>query len=252
LTLQANLEELSARDDRLRALRSRLDAGLRRRDAQQRRLDQFQQQHHEVADQIKHLRAHAHAVEQEAKAADDRTAKLREQMNAVKTNKEYSAMLVEVNSLKAEQSRLEEIVLEEMERIEEREVELQEFETKVAEQQKLVDMASAEVAEAEAEVGDQLTAVTKERDEAAALIPDEVLALYRKLLDDHDGEAVCGVEEQNKRRMEYTCDGCFMALPIEKVNNAITKPDQITQCNSCGRILIVPAEIREGLSPSKS
>lgn len=252
MTLQANLEELAARDSRLSALRSRLDAGLRRQKAQQNRLDQLQQQHDELADQVKHAKAHAGTLEQEAKSAEDRTDKLREQMNSVKTNKEYSALLVEVNTLKAEQGRLEELVLEQMEKIEERQVELTDLQSKVADQQKLVDMATSEVKEAESEVGDQLTEVTAERDEAAKLIPDDVLAMYRKLLDDHDGEAVCGVEEQNKRRMEYTCDGCYMALPIEKVNAAISKPDEVTPCNSCGRILIVPAEIREGLSPSKS
>lgn len=252
MTLQANLEDLAARDSRLSALRSRLDAGLRRQKAQQTKLDQLQQQHDELHGQLKHAQAHANTLEQEAQSSEARTTKLRDQMNSVKTNKEYSALLVEVNALKAEQGKLEEMVLEHMEKIEERKAELAELVARIAEQQKLLDMASKEVAEAESEVGDQLAEVTAERDEAAALIPADALALYRKLLDDHDGEAVCGVEEQNKRRMEYTCHGCFMALPIEKVNAAITKPDAVTQCNSCGRILIIPAEIREGLSPSKS
>lgn len=251
MTLQEKLQALAAHDDRLRALRSRLDAGLRRHKAQANKLAQIRQQHDELADQLKATKAHAQTLENDAKAAEDRTGKLREQMNAVKTNKEYSALLVEVNALKAEQGRLEEMVLEHMEKVEERQAELAEIEAKADEQQKLVDLAQGEVDEAQAEVGDQVAEVTAERDAAAALVPDDVLATYRKLLDDHDGEAVCGVEEQNKRRMEYTCAGCFMALPIEKVNAAITKPDVLTQCNSCGRILIVPAEIREGLSPSK-
>ncbi len=251
MSLQDQLRDLSTRDAHVRGLSRRLDAGKRRRTAQQKKLDQLNQQLAELQEELKRAQAHVGSLEADAAAADAKTAKLREQMNTVKTNKEYSALLVEVNTLKIEQAKIDDLILEQMEGVEEKKSRVAELEEKAAEQRRLVELADREVDEARAEVGDQLDETTKERDAAAAQVPDDVLALYRKLDADTDGEAVCGIEEQDRKRMEYTCGGCYMALPIEKVNAAITKPDVLTQCPYCDRILLISEEIRSGLAPSK-
>ncbi len=251
MSLQEQLKELSTLDAHVRGLSRRLDLGTKRKAFQQNKLDQLEQQLAELRDQAKRIEAHANTLEQDAKAAEERTEKLRGQMNTVKTNKEYSALLVEVNTLKAEQTKTEELVLEQMERVDEHKQRIAELEEKIAEQKKLVELADKEVDEAKSEVGEQLDQATSERDAAAGQVPDDVRLLFEKLNSDTDGEAVAGVEEQNRRRMEYTCGGCFMALPIEKVNATITKPDTITQCPYCHRILMVSDELRSGLAPSK-
>lgn len=251
MSLQEQLKELSTLDAHVRGLSRRLDLGTKRRAFQQTKLEQLEQQLVELRDQAQRIQAHANSLEQDAKGAEERTVKLRDQMNTVKTNKEYSALLVEVNTLKAEQSKTEELVLEQMERVDEHKQRIAELEVKTADQKKLVALADKEVDEAKSEVGEQLDQATAERDEAAGNVPDAICKLYRKLNDDTDGEAVIGIEEQDRKRMEYTCGGCYMALPIEKVNSTITKPDVLTQCPYCDRILTVSEELRTGLAPSK-
>ncbi len=251
MSLQENLRDLSTRDAHVRGLSRRLDAGKRRRDAQQKKLDQLTQQLSELTDEHKRAQAHVSTLEHDAAAGDAKTAKLRDQMNTVKTNKEYSALLVQVNVLKIEQSKIDDLVLEQLARLEEQKSHVAELTEKVAEQTKLVELSGREVEEARSEVGDQLDEVTKERDEAADKIPADTLALYRKLNADTDGEGVCNIEEQDRKRREYTCGGCYMALPIETVNATITKPDAVSPCPYCDRILMVSEDLRTGLAPSK-
>lgn len=251
MSLQENLKDLFQRDQHVRGLRSRQDAAGRRRNAQQKKLDQLSQQHAELAEELKRSQAHAATLEQDAAGVEARMDKLREQMNAVKTNKEYSALLVEVNTLKIEKGKTEEIALEQMTRIEEMQARTTALHAKVQEQQKLVELATREVEEAQAEVGDQLAQVTAERDAAAERIPGDVLKLYRKLNDDTEGEALCVIEEQDRKRREYTCGGCFVALPVQFVNATISKPDELTQCPYCDRILHVSEELRTGLASPK-
>lgn len=250
MSLQADLKELYARDQRLNALRSRLDSAIRRRDLQNRKLDQLRQQHSEIDDQVKSLRADLHSMEVDTDAADRKLAEYSERMNAVTNNKEFSALSAEANQLKELKAKFDDKSLAQLQRIEGFEEEAGGISAKMDDQQKLIDLTSAEVTEAESEIGDQLAEVEKERDEAAAQIPDAVLRKYRQLMADNDNEALAGIEEQDKKRREYTCLGCYMALPVEHVNRVITRPDELTQCSACHRILVDTQEIAESLAPS--
>ncbi len=249
LTLQAKLNELFLRDQHLRGLRARLDAAGRRQAAQHKKLEQLQRQHDELKEETKRLQAKAANLEQDAAAAEEKVDRYRSQMNAVKTNKEYSALLVEVNTLKIEKKKIEDVVFEQMAKVEELQERLAVADGKVVEQQKLVDVAGKEVADARAEVGDRLHEVTAERDAAASALPPEVVTLFDKLCYEHDGEAVADIEVQDYRRKEYTCGGCFIALPIERISASVGKPNVITQCPNCRRILRVPDAMREKMQP---
>jgi len=74
--------------------------------------------------------------------------KLRQQMNSVRSNKEYSALLVEVNTFKVEKDKLEEEALLAMGKVEGVAADLTALEAQVAEQAKLAKVAGthAEIA----------------------------------------------------------------------------------------------------------
>jgi predicted nucleic acid-binding Zn-ribbon protein len=251
LPVQEQLRALFSLDQQIRGLRSRVDAAGRRLSVHRSRLEQQQRQSQELADQIKHAKTASAALANDAAGLDERIEKIRQTMANVRSNKEYSALLVEVNTLKADRSGMEDQELEHLTRIEELEARAGEIDAKVADQQKLVDQAEAEVTEGKAEIADQLTNLEQERDAAAEPIADDTLTLYRKLADDNDGEALAEIEEQDRRRMEYTCGACFMSLPIQTVNAALTSTDQPVVCPSCGRILYVADSLKEALVPNK-
>ncbi len=244
MPLQDQLYDLFLLDQQVRGLRTRLDAATRRLGAQSNKLDQLRQQQTELSDQVKHGQAEVSSLEHEASDLDERVKKLREQMNNVRNNKEYSAMLVEVNTFKDEKGKLEDQALEKMGEVDATGQRLAEVQAQVTDQVKLVELAQAEVQSSKDEVGDQLADATAKREIAADQIPSDRLAQFERLADNYDGETLGEIEEQDRRRREYTCGGCYMELPIERVNALMMKPDELVTCPSCNRFLYIKQELK--------
>lgn len=252
MSLQDQLQTYFELDQRVRAMRSRLDASLRRETAVTRKKDQLAQQATELKSQHKTAQAKAATLESEADGIEKKIDGLREKMNHATSNKEYSALLVEVNTLKADKSKLEEGALEHISKVEELKGQLDELKQKLSDQEKLADGATKDVAEAEAEVGDKLTELTKERDAAGEPLSPSVRKQFDRLSEVYDGEAMAQVEEQDRKRMEYTCRGCYTLIPVETVNALLTKPDSVVTCASCQRILYVSSQLRTKFADAKS
>jgi len=238
------LRELFLVDQQVRGLESRVETARKHVRVQQIKLEQLQQQATELRDQLKHAEAQAHDLENDIATADTRIEKLREQMNSVKTNKEYSAMLVEVNTIKADRSKVEEQALEVMSKVEVLQAELKQLSKAVEDQKKIKELADRDLAERTEEVADRLAELKADRDQAASHVPDEPLQVFEKLNDAYEGEAMAPIIEEDRRRLEYTCGGCYMSIPVEKVNLLMTS-DEITRCSSCGRILYMEKQLKE-------
>ncbi|MEE9403632.1 MAG: C4-type zinc ribbon domain-containing protein [Algisphaera sp.] len=251
MDVQDLLRSLFLVDRQLQALRSRVDAAARRLSAVQTRLDQHERQHAELSEQLKTVQTHVATQENEAASVEARIEKLRETMSAVKNNKEYSALLVEVNTLKTQKGKYEEIALGEMGKVDELQDRLKLLTGKTDDQRVLVENAQKEVTQGESEISDQLTELQTQREAAAAPINDATMNLYTKLINEFDGVALAEIEEQDRKRMEYTCGECYMALPIQVVNATLTATDAPVICSSCQRILYATAELKEALAPSE-
>jgi len=250
MSLQQKLRELFVLDQQVRGLESRFEAASRRRGAQTRLRDQLKTQYTELSQQLKQTQATAHNLETQVGELDARIARQREQMNSVHSNKEYSALLVEVNTLKVEKSKLEDAALAEMQRVDALKAEAEALESKIADREKLMGQADAEVQAARAEVGQRLDEAIAKRDAARAELPAEALAAFDRNAEAYDGESLAEVEEQNRRSMEYACGGCFIQIPVERVNTLMTRPDQLVICPSCSRILYLGDELRSALTPN--
>ncbi|MBB6431107.1 zinc ribbon domain-containing protein [Algisphaera agarilytica] len=249
MSVQDQLRELFTLDQQVRGLRSRVDAASRRLNAQRNKLEQLQRQASEINDQYMHAKASAGNLESDSQGVEERIEKIRKVMAGVRSNKEYSALLVEINTLKAEKDVIEGKALEQLGKVEELQATVDEIAGKVEAQSKLVAGAEKEVEEGQAEIADQLGDLEKERAVAAEPIDPETLALYNKLDEDTEGEALGEIEEQDRRRMEYTCGACFMSLPIQVVNATLTTNDKPVTCPNCGVILYAKTELKEALIP---
>ena len=247
MPLQDQLYDLFLLDQQVRGLRTRLDAATRRLNLQQTKLDQLKQQQTELTDRNKQVKAEVATLEHEAQDAEDRVGKLREQMNSVRNNKEYSAMLVEVNTLKDEKGKHEDQALEKMGEVDSLTARINELDEQIQHQSKLVESATEEVKSAKDEVGEQLDQANSQRDEAASKLPPDTLIQFERLADHFDGEALGEIEEQDRRRREYICGGCYMELPVERVNALMTKPDELVTCPSCNRFLFIKNELKEAI-----
>lgn len=248
MTVQEKVYALFLLDRQVRGLRTRLDASLRMQRAQQNKLDQLQTQHRELTDQHRHAQVQATAMERQSKDAEERIVRLREQMNTVKNNKEYQALLVEVSSLKLEKGKLEDAALEALGKVDQIKAQLDDVAARIAEQQKLLSGAASQVESARAEVGEQLDQRTAERQAAAEELPPDVRDTFNRLAHVHDGEAMAPIVEEDRRRREYSCGGCYMSIPVERVNALMMGRQSLILCPSCERILYIGEEIKASIA----
>ncbi len=243
MSLHEALHELFIIDQQFQGLEGRLSGAKAHVRGQQAKIDALQAQIDETTDKMKHTQAHEANLENEANAVEERVTHLREQMNSAKTNKEYSAFLVEVNTLKADKSKLEEEAIKQFDIIDGLKNELEELEEKLAEQNRIKEIADKELAQREAEVADQLAQVTEKRARAAEQVPVDALAIFEKLIETADGEPMAKVVQEDPRRMEYICDGCYIQIPPELVNRLFTT-DTLIRCSTCTRILYLDSEMK--------
>jgi predicted nucleic acid-binding Zn-ribbon protein len=139
-------------------------------------------------------------------------------------------------------------MLGEMEGVEKLVEQFKNVETQMADRTKMRDAAKGDLQERHNDVGARLAELETERSQAAALVPDKVLALFEKLADDFDGEAMAVIEEIDRRNREYACGACNMHLPFEQVSQVTTKSDIVTRCPSCTRILFVQETTKASLA----
>ena len=155
---------------------------------------------------------------------------------AITASKQLQDLEHEVASLKRRQSDLEDAELEVMERAETAQEGLAQLTTQ--REGHLADRAKAETAADAAfvEIDAKVDTTAKARDELAATMPADLLALYEKI---RASEGGIGAGEIARGR----CGGCRLDLMNnEKAEYRAAPPDEVLRHEECGRILVRTAE----------
>ncbi len=249
MSLHDKLHELFLLDQQVRGMQGRLANAQNRLKAQQAKMDQLKQQRQEVADQVKAAQVQSSSLEHQAKGVEDRITQLRTQLNSVTNNKEYSTLLVEVNTQKLEQGNLEEQALEQMGEVDRLKEQLAAIDEDIAARQRLFENAKADSAECHTEVDQKLEELSAQRAVAEENIPPAARTEFNRVANIHDGETMAVVVEGNRRAKEYTCGGCYLNIPIERVNALMTSDTEIVGCPCCGRILFLDQEVKSSIAP---
>jgi len=177
-------------------------------------------------------------LELEFKSRDETIARLRTTLNTAKTNKEYAAVLTQLNTTKADNSKIESQSLELLKDIEADEAECKQIQNQISEQKQHLEQLRTE---SETLAGKYQAAIDKiqaEWDQVAQTIPDKPLEIFKRVTETYDGQAVAVIEQQSGKKGAYSCGGCFMGLTAECVNLLMTK-DDIIRCPNCTRILVL-------------
>lgn len=251
MSLSDRLLKLFYVDSQVRGLRSRVDSARRYLSAQERQLLNLSRDFDEIEARRRHVQATIGNLEGEIASIDERIEKLRDELNAAVTNKQYSAVLSELNTVKARRSEIETRVLEEMETVDELNERLETIRTQVAEREKVRQVAQEELRERESEVGHRLAELEGERDVAAAEIPAQHLVVFEEMARDTDGETMASIDEIDRRHRDYACGTCHMTVPFEQVSLLLSGGDVLVRCTACGRILYIANETRETLAGKK-
>ncbi len=245
-----NLLTLYKVDHQVRSLRSRVESAEVYLKVQKRQMDCIDVERTEN-DQLKMQRkSKLSNAETETGSIDSRIEHLRDELKQAVNDKQYSALLAEVNTLKEHRKAFEDEMLAEMGSLEELETIAIEINQRAEERTKVLQVASKELSVRESEIAEQLAELEIERTAAAAVIPENILSDFDEIADDYDGETMAAIEIIDKKRKEYSCTSCSLHLPLETVTTLMSNTDTVVQCGQCDRILYLEAESREALAPS--
>jgi len=169
------------------------------------------------------------AEEKDVASVQTRLAKYKDQLLEVKTNREYTAMLHEIeaaqNDIRAREDRILEVMMESDELtagIKKSEAELKVTEKEIASERAVLD---AEMGGLQTEI-DKTTA---EREQLVVEIDRRVLSIFEVTAKGRKGVAVAEAKDG-------LCTICHVRLRPQ-VFNEVRKNESIIQCDSCRRIL---------------
>jgi hypothetical protein len=175
----------------------------------------------------------------EIKSLQAKITKFRDQLNNIKTNKEYQALQAEIKFTQAEMNRQEDLSLAEMEKVE-KEVE------KIDKAKAVVVQAEKELAEVKAKTAAEAEALAAEirkaeRDKAdlARELPKESVEMFERVASKHDNGALCPLvmNEEDSEGGGYCCGGCFMRLTENVYVKLRGHAEELILCPNCAHIL---------------
>ena len=168
--------------------------------------------------------------EKDAATFQTRLSKFKDQLSAVKTNREYQAIQVEIETAQKELGVVEEKVLERMMEADALAAEIKKAEQALAVQQKEVEAEKKAMAEELATVETALSQATEQRAAVIAAMEPRLVALFEQVARARKGIAICIATRDG------LCSACHVRLRPQ-VFQEVRRNDAIIQCFSCNRIL---------------
>ena len=169
------------------------------------------------------------AIEKDVAVQQGRLSKFRDQLMAVKTNREYTAMQHEIETALNEVKALEEKLLERMLEADELTAAAKRAEAALAAEQKAVDADRRAMTAEHVELKTSLDRMAAEREVLVAAMAKHVLAIFDLVARRRSGIAVAEARGG-------ICTICHVRLRPQ-VFNTVLRNEEIIQCDSCNRIL---------------
>ena len=221
----------------LQLVENRRRAILEKKEAVPRDLESIKTQTSDEQERVAGLEAQVEEGQQERRKMEgeiesmkDKISRYREQLMTVKTNREYSALLHEIEEANGLIRKIEDRIIEAMEKEESAAKELQagrdSLTTLEAELREKQGHADERMAEYDAE----LSEVNKERDALRSGLDREILSQFDKVIELRGGVAVVGV-------LGESCAGCRVRIRPQ-VLAEIRRHTSLHRCDNCKRILV--------------
>lgn len=183
------------------------------------------------------------------KSRQEHIEKMRTSLNNAKTNKEYSAILIQISAEKEEVSKVETTVLGFMEQLELNDNSAAGIRAQLDLAQKSLADSRQKSSQRVAELQSHIRELESHRAQAQQSVPVESRKQYDRICQRYPGDAMAPVDFNENDMETITCGGCFMGLNIEDVN-LLRGRDEIRRCQSCGRILYLPEMLPQQTSAS--
>jgi predicted nucleic acid-binding Zn-ribbon protein len=236
------LRELHLLHQRAKALRDRLASGPKRLAARRAALStreaELEKARKALQDAKLQLKKHEHSLQAHQNKIDDLKVKL----NQVKKNEEYKALQNQIAHDQAAVGKTEDEVLQAYETIETQTVALAKLEAEVKTFAMEISTLQQEIESQVATRQTQLAELESGIVNAESSIPEDQRDRYRRTVRQFGADALAACDDG-------ACLGCFTAVTTQMLNHLING-DQLTFCQSCGRLLYM-AEQQGDISKRK-
>jgi hypothetical protein len=222
------LIRLHQAESELKRLHSELDAVPRRQGELDERLARDRGRLEAAREALETSQKNRRQHETEVQDLETKRSKYKGQLMEVKTNKEYTAVLHEIETVEREIRSREDQILEEMERAETLTQEVAGEEEAFRSVEEAARVEAAELDARGARLEDERRRVATERDRVAATVPEEPLQLYQRVA------KLRGTGMAEAR--DGMCQTCHVKLRLQMWVE-IRQNETLFQCASCNRIL---------------
>lgn len=178
--------------------------------------------------EINKSRAEADSLDLDLKAGTEAMKKLSNQMNMLRTSKEFEAVRRQIDTQKISNNRNEEKALELLQEVDAKVKEVNELKTKLQETEKRLAEEKARVEKDVSELKTQEQDLAGRRQALAKNLPEKELGIYDRIVVSR-GQAIAKISRG-------VCAACHMQLPPQ-VHNLVLIGKELVTCSSCGRIL---------------
>jgi predicted nucleic acid-binding Zn-ribbon protein len=224
------LQELQVLDSRVAGLERKLEAIPTRIHGIRDGLQQAKASVDAIRTKLDGARKDIRTKEKELEYQAAQRKKLEAKLYEVKTNKEYSAVLAEIEGAKVEKDRIEEEILALMELQERLGREVVEADARLRPHEAEAKVQEAAAAEELRALEVDVEAARSERESVVRDVPRDLLVQYARLLKGRAGLAVALVGSNG------ICSGCRVTLTPQRFNE-VRQSSQILVCENCGRFL---------------
>ena len=159
---------------------------------------------------------------------ETKRSKFKGQLMEVKTNKEYTAVLHEIEGVERDIKSREDLILEEMEKAEGLALTVKSEETAFRAVEADAKKERADLDARESARQAEVLRLSAERDAMAALVPEDALVVYARVARGR-GTAVAEARDG-------MCQSCHVRMRLQ-IWVEVKKNEQLFQCESCSRVL---------------
>ena len=184
----------------------------------------------EATERLKEAQEARRASEKDAAVYQGRLTKFKDQLSAVKTNREYQAMQHEIETAQKDLSAAEEKVLERMMEIDQLSIDVKQTETARSTQTKAIEGEKADLARELAAVERTLEEATAQRAALVSSLEPRLMSLFEQVARVRKGVAL------SMATRDGLCSLCHVRMRPQ-VFQQVRQNDSVVQCDSCQRIL---------------
>ncbi|MCX7956469.1 MAG: hypothetical protein N2643_01045 [Endomicrobia bacterium] len=192
----------------------------------------------EIKEQTKKIQIEIKEKEIEIQTIEQQVKKHTQELNSVKTNEQYKALLTEISKLNEQKDKLETDVLSLMDELEKENKEILCKEQELKKNKETITKKISDLEQKQKLLQEKLQIKQKERDDFVSSIDKEYLDIYNHISSRKE-TALSSVNLS-----ENTCNSCNMSLTKQEINE-IVKYESFVFCSSCSRILYLAEDLEE-------